>query len=227
MLENHVKYYLNLVPRHGIQKRRDPFVKETEKEREIRDNSASQCFDVVLLKDRKHLSNTVRYIKTQRKRPGSSAYLARNGYGRISTQGGCFVIDDDNKRLLARWHHVLGTFPVRHRVKACATSRQLHLQPPYEMSQLTRTGLGVFSPRAHVDNWTSIFIETCKETVSRISSARARISKWSTHFTGLTFCLDLKRIWCALMNNNDASPCSPRPAESTRACIPASTLGLI
>lgn len=63
LLENHVKYYPNLVPGYGIQKRHDPLVKKVEKERKVRDYSASQRFDVVLLKDRKHLSNTMRYTK--------------------------------------------------------------------------------------------------------------------------------------------------------------------
>lgn len=53
----------NLVSGYGIQERGDPFVEKAKKERKIRNNSASQRFDVVLLEDRQHLSNTMRYVK--------------------------------------------------------------------------------------------------------------------------------------------------------------------
>lgn len=52
LLENHVKYCLDLVASYGIQERGDPFVEKAEKERKIRDDSASQSFHVMLLQDR-------------------------------------------------------------------------------------------------------------------------------------------------------------------------------
>lgn len=51
--------YPNLVPRYGIQKRGNPFVEKIQQKWEIRDDSTSQCFDIMLLKDRKYLSNIV------------------------------------------------------------------------------------------------------------------------------------------------------------------------
>lgn len=42
-----------------------------------------------------------------------------------------------------------------------------HLQPPYQMSQLTGASRGIFSPRAHVNDGSSVFVKTCKEAVSR------------------------------------------------------------
>lgn len=121
----------------------------------------------------------MRYVN--RRSSGSNTYLACYGYGRISAEGGRFVIDNDNKGLLARWHHVLGALSVRRRVRTSAGSFQHHLQPPYEMSQLTRAGLGIFSPRAHVNNGASILVETCKEAATRINSARANPDQNGTH----------------------------------------------
>lgn len=125
----------------------------------------------MLLKDRQHLSNRFVTPKTNESGPISNTYLTRHRYRRISAQGGRFVINNDNKGLLTRWHQVLGAFSIQHRVKTSAISRQFHLQPPYEMSQLTGASFGIFSSRAHVNNGASILVEPCKEAISRISSA--------------------------------------------------------
>lgn len=103
--------------------------------------------------------------------PKPSTYLTRHGYRRISTEGGRFVIDYDNEGLLTRRHHVLGAFSVRRRVKTNAISRQLHLQPPYQMSQLTRASFGILPSRAHVNNGASVLVESRKEAVSRITAS--------------------------------------------------------
>lgn len=120
-------------------------------------------------------------LATNGRRRGSNTYLARYGYGRISAEGGRFVIDDDNKGLLTLWHYVLGALSVWRRVKTSAHSCQCHLQPPHEMSQLTRAGLGIFSPWAHVDDGASILVETCKDAVPPINSVRANMNQNGAH----------------------------------------------
>jgi len=65
----------HLVPGHGIEERRDAFVEKAQEEWKIRDDSTSQCFDVMLLKDRKYLSNQINYAENNGSCPNRALAL--------------------------------------------------------------------------------------------------------------------------------------------------------